>query len=57
LKDAFRILLVWRSRLDSELIHEIEPPTEEAEEQVIGMLADDIERQSHDFVLKQLSAK
>jgi restriction system protein len=35
----------------------IEPPTEEAEEQVIGMLADDIERQSHDFVLKQLSAK
>jgi restriction system protein len=35
----------------------IELPTEEEEEEGIGLLADDIERQSHDFVLKQLSAK
>jgi restriction system protein len=35
----------------------IELPTDEEEEKVVGMLADDIERQSRDFVLKQLSAK
>jgi restriction system protein len=35
----------------------IEPPTEEEEDEVIISIADDIEQQSHDFVLKQLSAK
>ena len=29
-------------------------PTAEEEEEAIGPVADDVERQSHDFVLKQL---
>jgi len=31
---------------------DFQPPTEEEEEEAIGLVADDIERQSHDFVLK-----
>lgn len=32
-------------------------PSPEAEEEAIGLVADDIEQQSHDFVLKQISQK
>ena len=33
------------------------PVSEEEEEETIGLVADDIERQSHDFVLKQIGQK